>query len=129
MKNLTVRDTVLVIDDDSDIRLLIETFAQHCKVPVLQASNCYEAMRILDREGNRIKLILMDYYMPGMDPVECAAAVKRQAGPEVTIILLTAASDPAHRAAGLKIARWIAKPFELSTLNTVLLEKVESSKG
>jgi CheY-like chemotaxis protein len=68
----------------------------------------------LDEEHQRIKLILLDYFMPGMAPAQCADAIVAEAASKIPVVLLTAAFDPAARAAELKLHRWVSKPFEVS---------------
>ncbi len=111
---------VLVIDDDPDFRTLVAAFAELCHVVVLQADNCTDGIHILKSRRQHIKMILLDYMMPGMKPPQCVAAIRAEAGPLIPIILMTAAHDPASRAAELNITRWISKPFDASTLINVL---------
>jgi CheY-like chemotaxis protein len=123
------RDSVLIIDDDPDLRTLIETIGQVCGVSVLQASDCSEGLHILEREHRRIRMVLLDYFMPGMEPGECACAIIAKAGSSIPVVLLTAAVDPAARAAELNINYWISKPFEASTLTDLLVENVLPRKS
>ena len=116
MTREALRDSVLVIDDDADCRTLVETIAEICNTPVLQAPDCREGLEILKREHDRIKMIILDYFMPGLEPAECAQAIVGMAGPSIAVVLLTASVDAGARAAELKINRWISKPFEPSTL-------------
>jgi len=116
------RDTVLVIDDDPYLRELIYTIGLTCGVPVLQAADCNEGLKVLDRESRRIKMVLLDYYLPGMQPDQCARAILEKAGRSISVVLLTAAANPAGRAAELKVPRWISKPFEVSALKDLLTE-------
>ena len=129
MSGRRLRDCVLIIDDDPDLRTLIETIGQVCGVLVLQASDCIEGLHILEREHRRIKMVLLDYFMPGMKPGECASAIIAKAGTSIPVVLLTAAVDPAARAAELKINYWISKPFEASTLTDLLAENVLPRKS
>jgi CheY-like chemotaxis protein len=129
MSSGPARDCVLIIDDDPDLRTLIETIGQVCGVSVLQASDCNEGLSILEREYGRIKMILLDYFMPGMEPAKCAYAILTKAGSSIPVVLLTAAVDPAARAAELKISYWISKPFEASTLTNLLAENVLPRKS
>ena len=107
-------DTVLVIDDDPDLRSLMDAIGEICGVRVLQAPDCLSGLKLLDEEHERIKLIFLDYFMPGMEPVKCADAIAARAGQAIPIVLLTAASDAAARAAELKLNQWMSKPFEVS---------------
>ena len=120
--NSNHRANVLVIDDDPDFRDMIEVIGLSCDVPVVHASNCKEGLEILRRDRSQIKMILLDYLMPGMEPVKCAEEIINSAGPAITVILVTAAADPAARASEMKLDRWLAKPFEASTVMLLMLE-------
>ena len=120
MSAVALRNTVLVIDDDPNLRELVEIIAQIWSVPVIQASDCATALQVLEREHERIKIILLDYLMPGMAPAKCVASLLARAGRGIPIVLLTAAFDPAARAAELKLNRWLSKPFEVSDLESLL---------
>src|SRR5689334_14662263 len=102
---------------------MIVFMGQMWGITVLEADDCAQGLQILDREKNRIRLILLDYFMPGMEPTQCAAALIARAGPSIPIILATAAVDPAVRAAELKLSQWVSKPFDMSILE-VLFKKV-----
>jgi CheY-like chemotaxis protein len=114
---------VLVVDDDPNYREMIGVIGQMWGIVVLEAGDCRQALQLLDREKHRIRLILLDYFMPGMEPTECATAVIAKAGPSIPIILVTAAVDPAVRAAELKLSQWLSKPFDPYVLE-VLFKKV-----
>ena len=114
------RNAVLVIDDDPDFRTMIEIFAEFCDVPVLQAADCSVGLKVLERERDRIKMILLDYLMPGMTPLKCASSLIAAAGPSIPIVLVTASVNPQAKAAELKIDRWLSKPIEPSTLTSLL---------
>jgi CheY-like chemotaxis protein len=113
---------VLVIDDDPDYRSLIETVAACCQLRVVEASDCNHGLKALEVERHRIKMVLLDYFMPGMEPVKCAAAIVAKAGRSIPVVLVTAAVDPAARATELKLTRWISKPFDISTLTSLLTD-------
>jgi CheY-like chemotaxis protein len=123
------RDTVLVIDDDPYLRELVSAIGRTCGVHVLEASDCTAALHLLEQNGRKIKMILLDYYLPGMQPAQCASAIVEKAGASIPVVLLTAAVDAASRAAELKISRWISKPFEVSTLTGVMTENIQSKKS
>ncbi len=122
MTTAVCRNTVLVIDDDDGLRELIEMIAMMSGVPVLQAPDCRQGLKILERDHPRIKLVLLDYFMPGMEPAVCAAAIMEKAGSAIPVVLVTAAVDPGIRAAELKISRWVSKPFETSTITSLVTQ-------
>src|SRR5215510_9971585 len=117
-----LRDTVLVIDDDPDCRGMIEALAQIRRVPVLQAGDCREGLQVLELEHGRIKIILLDYFMPGMEPAQCAASIVARAGTAIPVVLITAAVDATARGAALNVSRCLSKPFDIAALETLLTE-------
>src|SRR5262245_61097546 len=114
------RNMILVIDDDPDCREMIATMAEVWGIPVLQAPDCVKGLQILKRESHRIKMVLLDYFMPGMEPGQCADCIVVVAGPEIPVVLMTAAVDPGIRAAELKLTLYLSKPFEMATLAALL---------
>lgn len=122
MSERTDRVSVLVIDDSEDFRELIVMIGKLHGVPVLRASDCREGLNVLTVEHSRIKLILLDYFMPGMTPAECVRAIREKAGPFVSVVLVTAVADPGLRAAELQLRRWIAKPVEPSMLRDLMIQ-------
>jgi CheY-like chemotaxis protein len=110
---------ILVVDDDQDFRELISTAVEPLGACVLQAATAREAIAVLTRERGRVGLVILDYFLPGMDPPQCARAVAELAGSS-NVILCTAAVDPAARAAEVGLTRWLGKPFSLSQLEEVV---------
>ena len=119
---MATREAVLIIDDDPSCRELVGILGQIWGIPVFEAADCAAGLRILQRDKERIRLILLDYCMPGMHPVDCSAALKATAGPSIPIVLITAAVDPAVRAAELKLSHWVSKPFDMSVLEALFKE-------
>jgi len=115
-------DSVLVIDDDADFRGLVSMIGELHGVPVLEAADCSSGLSLLTREHSRIKMVVLDYFMPGMDPAACGAAIVAEAGPAVPVVLITAAANPGARASELHLSHWFAKPIELSVITDLLTQ-------
>ena len=115
-------DIVLVIDDDADFRGLVSMIGELHGVPVLEAPDCLSGLSLLVKEHSRIKLVVLDYFMPGMDPAACGAAIVSEAGPAVPVVLITAAANPGARARELQLSQWFAKPIELSVITDLLTQ-------
>jgi CheY-like chemotaxis protein len=122
MKENRGSKSVLVIDDDADFRGLLSTIGELHGVPVIEAPDCFSGLKTLTSEHSRIKLVVLDYFMPGMDPLACGAAIVAQAGPQVPVVLVTAAADPGTRARELHLTQWLAKPMELSAITDLLIK-------
>jgi DNA-binding response OmpR family regulator len=122
------RDAILIIDDDADLRGLIRLAVELSGVEadIVEAATCCEGAAALRARGARICLVLLDYFMPGMDPISCARELCQLADP-TTIVLCTAATDPAGRAAEVGLSRWLAKPFALGDLERLVRASVAAS--
>ena len=60
----------LVVDDEPAIRAYITTILQSTGIQSLEAENAVEALRILQRLGGQIDLLITDIQVPGdMDGV------------------------------------------------------------
>jgi CheY-like chemotaxis protein len=114
------RDRVLVIDDDPDLRALCAIVLADWGLTVIEAEDCASALPLLEREKDRLRAVLLDYFMPGLDPRVCAREILARAPPEVPVVLVSAAVDIAERAAEVGLARYLAKPFEMGDLRAVV---------
>jgi len=121
-------DAILIIDDDADLRDLVRLVAELTDVDVVEAATCVEGIAALRAHRDRIRLVLLDYFMPGMDPPSCAGELCRLVDPTM-IVLCTAAADPSGRAAEIGLSRWLAKPFALETLEDLVREAAGVSRS
>ena len=101
--------SVLVVEDDILVRMMIAEELRGAGFLVLEAANADEALKIL--EGNtRINLVMTDVMMPGsMDGVGLAAAV-RSKWPLLKIVVASVEA-PAWPRLGLADA-FIGKPYD-----------------
>jgi CheY-like chemotaxis protein len=110
--------TVLVVDDEPDIRELVRLALEHLAGwRVLVASGGAEALTI--SAADQPEAVLLDVMMPGMDGPETA----RRLGDDprtcdIPVVLLTArAMSPAElTATGTPAAGVLAKPFDVMAL-------------
>lgn len=89
--------TILVVDDESANRRLLEAILKLEGYAVVQASTGAEAIERVSRGG--IDLILLDVMMPGIDGIE-VCRVLRERGSYVPVILVTALADQQSRVRG-----------------------------
>ncbi len=80
--------TVLVVDDDPDIRLLYCKNLEDFGYRVLAESDALSALATIENTSE-VKLVITDYRMPGMSGLEFAD-ILRKLHPGVPVILLTA---------------------------------------
>lgn len=101
--------TVLVTDDDQDIRDGIEIYLKNEGYHVLKAADGLEALKLL--EENEVHLIILDIMMPNMDGI--TATFKIRAERNIPIIMLSAKAEETDKIHGLSIGAddYITKPF------------------
>ena len=108
---------ILVVDDDPDLREFLRLMVTSMGFDVTSAANGQEALDVM--EGHDPDLIILDMKMPVMNGWEfCRALEGRDARP--AIVVLTAAPDPAARAAEVHAEGWLGKPFEYADLEAIV---------
>jgi DNA-binding response OmpR family regulator len=109
--------TVLVVDDDADIRELITWKLGQAGYSTLVAADGEEGLAAAtagDSEGRAPDLILVDWMMPKMSGIDvCRALRDNPATARIPLILLTANAQEADVELGFAagVDDYIAKPF------------------
>lgn len=112
--------TVLIVDDDEDLREVIATKLQSLGLHVTQAANGQEAFEQIDRKPP--SLIILDMVMPVMNGWEFAKRFYRRPEILAPIIVMTAASNASQRAEEVGSKYSIGKPIDMQRLIS-LVEK------
>ncbi len=101
--------TVLVCDDDNDIRRALRIYLTGDGYNVLEAANGLEALELMDRE--EVHLVILDVMMPEMDGVSALKRLRETSS--VPVILLTAKSEDEDKIMGLELGAddYVTKPF------------------
>jgi DNA-binding response OmpR family regulator len=101
--------TVLVVDDEKEIRDAIEIYLKNEGITVVQASDGIEAIEKLDEQ--QIHLIIMDIMMPKLDGISTTFKIREQKN--IPIIILSAKSEDTDKVLGLQIGAddYVTKPF------------------
>lgn len=110
--------TILIVDDEDEIRLLVRKILTVEGYSVLEARNGREMFQIL--ENNRPELILLDVMLPETDGYELCRRVRQQAATrELPVILLTVLATPANIRMGEEAgaSAYLTKPFDPSVLS------------
>jgi phosphoserine phosphatase RsbU/P len=107
---------ILVAEDDSVTRRLIEATLSRIGFDVITAADGHATWRILETfDGkNAPELLVLDWMMPGIDGIEICRKVRTTPGLELMyILLLTMRSEKEDLAMGLTAGAndYIAKPF------------------
>ncbi len=101
--------TILVVDDDADIRSGIEIYLRNEGYAVVQAENGEEALALL--ATTEVHLIILDVMMPKLDGIQ--ATFKIRAERNIPIIMLSAKVEEADQILGLSVGAddYMTKPF------------------
>ena len=101
--------TVLICDDEPDIRRALGIYLTAEGYAVLEAETGLRALELLDRE--EVHLVLMDIMMPGMDGMTATARLREHSN--VPVILITAKSEDNDKILGLTVGAddYLTKPF------------------
>jgi CheY-like chemotaxis protein len=112
--------TVLVVDDDQDIReALVEILADEGHRAVGKANGA-EALHWL-QQGHHPDLILLDLMMPVMNGWDFATAMHRdRRWQDLPLVLLSGGGDLARHADALKATAFLVKPVRLEALLTTI---------
>ena len=113
MNNNSTEYTILVVDDDKDIRAALEIYLKQEGYQVKQAANGVEALEVLGESADEgeIHLVLLDIMMPRLDGIQTAVRIRDKSN--VPIIFLSAKAEDTDRILGLNMGGddYITKPF------------------
>ncbi|HEV8646842.1 MAG TPA: response regulator [Burkholderiales bacterium] len=105
-----MRDRVLIVDDDEDIRKLLEEYLR---------KNGFDAHAVADGPAMRealaarpASLVVLDLMLPGEDGLSLCRQLRARS--QVPVLMLTAKGDPVDRIIGLEMGAddYLAKPFD-----------------
>ncbi|WDG77982.1 response regulator [Pseudomonas chlororaphis] len=108
----TTDSTILVVEDDTIVRMLIVDVLEELEFKVLEAAGSEEALTRLQDNALRIDLMMTDVGLPGMDGKELAARA-RALRPQLPVLFASGYAENIEVAAGMAV---IGKPFSIDQL-------------
>lgn len=120
-------ETVLLVEDEEQLRRLAAMILEKCGYRVLSASGAEEALRVCAQHVGRIHLLLTDVIMPGINGRQLA----EQAGamrPDMRILYMSGYTDDVilHHGVLDPGVSFIQKPLTSRTLETKVREVLEA---
>lgn len=109
--------TVLIVDDDSAMRLLLGVAMQREGLQIIEASSGQECLEIVQQQCP--DLILMDAVMPEVDGFTCCTTLRKMtAGIDIPILMITSLDDPdsVNRAFEVGATDYLTKPIHWALL-------------
>ncbi len=106
--------TILIIEDDAQIRRVIEGYLQQAGYHVLTAADGIAGLALAQQM--KPALLVLDLMLPGLDGLEIARRLRAHSDPGVAgiyIIMLTARVEETDRVVGLELGAddYVTKPF------------------
>ena len=113
---ITQLGTILLVEDEEIIRMLVTDYLQELGYTVLESANAEHALVQLAQQ-QPIDLLLTDVGLPGMDGRQLVLEA-RKLRPELSVIFVTGYADGAGLRSDLVSSNMdlIAKPFKIETL-------------
>jgi two-component system, cell cycle sensor histidine kinase and response regulator CckA len=111
-------ETILVVEDDDDVRKLVVVHLRKLGYRVLEARTGVEAVRLWEHHGLDVRLLFSDMVMPeGMTGLELAARLT-ELNPSLKVILCTGYSADLLKTGAQERSgfRFLIKPYEIARL-------------
>lgn len=112
---------VLVVEDEEILRVAVSKMLRNNGFRVIEAGDGSSALELISAHKNEIDLMLLDVTLPGASSREVFEEAQRTR-PNLKAVLTSAYSKETVDAsfAGLRIERFIRKPFQLNDLMGLL---------
>ena len=109
--------TILVVDDEPEVRTIVSEFLEDFGYRVLQASGASDALRLLDSQ-EEVDLLITDIRMPGLSGIELAdIAAARHRDLKIILISGYSVAQPVAR-------RFLRKPFRMKDLQAAVIAEL-----
>jgi two-component system cell cycle sensor histidine kinase/response regulator CckA len=113
---------VLLVEDDPGVGGIIKRILERAGYEVLHVGNGREALERIEREPNRVDLILSDVAMPEMSGSELVQVLKQKGYSHPVILISGFAEEELSREARYDAAAFLRKPFTPEELSRVVRE-------
>ncbi len=117
-------ETILVVDDDADIRAMLRDPLESLNYRVLEAPGGREALEFLGKQ--HVEMILLDVVMPEMDGPAVLKEIRKR-GHDVTVVMISAFATIERAVEAMKQGAFdfIPKPFEPDHLALIVAKALE----
>jgi two-component system, NtrC family, response regulator AtoC len=111
--------TILAVDDEPNMRRLLEISLRQAGYRALSAGNGREALEIIRQQ--QIDLVVSDLHMPGMNGLQLLEVLRNE-HEHLPLIMVTAQGEIKTAVAAMKLGAsdYILRPFELETLEIAI---------
>jgi hypothetical protein len=121
-------ETILVVEDQNEVRRLASVALRKSGYTVVEAANGNEAVALTEMFPDRIDLLVSDVVMPGISGGEVAKRL-RERWPGLKVLFISGYSDDliVRKATSAKDAGFLQKPFTSSILTAKVREILDTA--
>lgn len=123
LQRFSEKKTVLIVDDDLQIRTIASKMLHRLNLNVLTAEDGYEGLEIYEEHQSEIDVILLDMVMPGLSGQEVFKKLQK-INSDVIVILSSgfAQDNRVKEVMADGIHAFLHKPYKLEELSSILHE-------
>jgi two-component system, cell cycle sensor histidine kinase and response regulator CckA len=123
-------ETILLVEDDAQLRALTSSVLEHCGYKVLSAAGTEEGLALCRQNHRDLHLLVTDVIMPGMNGRQLAEQVK-QISPSTRVLYVSGYTSNAivHYGVLDPGLRFLPKPFSLAALVAKVRETLDSPEA
>ena len=110
---------IMVVDDDEDVREIVELVLQAMGYRVVTAADGLEAWREICL-GERPAMILLDLMMPRMDGEHFMRTLRSSPSGTIPVVIMSGHSSARDQARALRADHCLTKPIDLDELLTTV---------
>jgi signal transduction histidine kinase/ActR/RegA family two-component response regulator len=121
MSSADLSPTILLVEDDTDVRAYVAEILRELNYQVLEAHDAETALALVDRNSSRVDLLLADLVLPGMNGSQLAEQLK--AGqPQTKVLFMTGYSHDKHQISINTDTEILHKPLTRETIERSVRE-------
>ncbi len=108
-------ETILFVEDEGALRNAASRMLSSTGYSVITAADAFEALRLIELHGPRIRLVVTDVVMPGMNGRELADRLARVC-PDLKVLFTSGYTDETIAEHGVLGRAFLPKPYEMRAL-------------
>ncbi len=122
-------DRILVVDDEETIREVVSSMLAGAQFHTSQAASGFEALALLESEGESFDLVLSDLMMAEMDGIALLERAKERF-PDLPVVMVTAVHDISVALQAIRNGAYdyLLKPFEREQLLATVRRALENRR-
>jgi two-component system, cell cycle sensor histidine kinase and response regulator CckA len=121
-------ELILVVDDETDILLIMETILENYGYKIISTNSGHEAIAIYQRKRNQISLVIIDLMMPLMDGITTIGEL-RKINPQIKIITTSGLDEQEkmEECRQMGIDKFLPKPYTAEQILKSIYEVINNT--